>query len=171
MTEVAEYHPRIKVAISESTRDPIFLFLTKQITIPQVAFDSMHYIEDHRIAEEGAGGAFLTDDERERYEDMRNDAVMMDSEDPNYPDFKEINVMTDKELVEYGLAVEYWNPMGKVFYTREEGEDYAKARPYKYGEQGKDWKIYCVCAEGELASVLIGGEAKGTNYLPRPKED
>jgi hypothetical protein len=42
-----------------------------------------------------------------------------------------------------------------VFFTREEGEAWAKAHEYRWGE----WQVYCVNATGELCYVLRMPEA------------
>ena len=42
-----------------------------------------------------------------------------------------------------------------VWMTRQEAEDYAMRREYHYGKQGLDWRVYCCCAEGKLATLLM----------------
>lgn len=42
-----------------------------------------------------------------------------------------------------------WRTEG-VFLTRDEGESYGQSRAYRWDE----WRVYCVCAEGELARIL-----------------
>ena len=37
-----------------------------------------------------------------------------------------------------------------VFLTREEGEQYAKARSYRWDK----WRVYCIPCDGELAKIL-----------------
>ena len=41
-----------------------------------------------------------------------------------------------------------------VWLTRKEAVEYAMRRDYHYGKEGKDWRVYCCCAEGQLADVL-----------------
>ena len=69
-------------------------------------------------------------------------------EDPETKD-----VITDDELVSRELAARYW-AAETVFYTREEGETYGMRRKYKFGEPGKGWRVWCVCAEGQLGQIL-----------------
>jgi len=39
----------------------------------------------------------------------------------------------------------------RVFYSREEGDDYGRAHEYNYR---KGWRVYCVPCDGQLATVL-----------------
>ena len=47
-------------------------------------------------------------------------------------------------------AVEAWRTSG-VFFSREEGEQHGKDCKHRYSN---GWRVYCVCAEGELAEIL-----------------
>lgn len=41
-----------------------------------------------------------------------------------------------------------------VWFTRKEAEDYGHARSYNYGEINKDWRVYGVTSNGELATLV-----------------
>jgi len=58
--------------------------------------------------------------------------------------------LTAKQLLEMECAVEHWETEN-VFFTREEGQAWADARHYRWPE---GYRIYCVCAEGQLAELL-----------------
>lgn len=57
----------------------------------------------------------------------------------------------EKQQNDHGWPFVYvvWLPEG-VFLTRDEGENYAKARSYRW----ELWKVYCLPCEGELARIL-----------------
>ena len=58
-------------------------------------------------------------------------------------------------LFDHGLARREWTThSGGVWFTREEAEAEAERRGYFYGRKGKDWRVYCVPAHGELAKLL-----------------
>jgi hypothetical protein len=66
-------------------------------------------------------------------------------------------------LVEYAEAfpenvVEEWETRS-VWFTREEAERYGEAKAYNFT---KGWRVYCVCAEGELAAILKAQSLKPT---------
>lgn len=61
--------------------------------------------------------------------------------------------VTDEALIENGDAESCWHTE-YVFLTREEKRSGEVAAEYVYGRKGKDWRVYCVCAEGELAKAL-----------------
>ena len=61
----------------------------------------------------------------------------------------------DDFLVKHSMARRYWTTWsGGVWFTREEAEAEAERRSYNYGEKGKDWRVFCVCAFGELREIL-----------------
>lgn len=55
----------------------------------------------------------------------------------------------------------------RVFFTRSEGEAYGKARAYNYPE---GWRVYCVCAEGDLARLLCARSEFPTGDLTPQRE-
>ena len=61
----------------------------------------------------------------------------------------------DRFLLERGMARRYWTTFGGgVWFTREEAEAEAERRSYHYGEKGKDWRVFCVCAFGRLREIM-----------------
>ena len=56
----------------------------------------------------------------------------------------------NKWLLRHECAIEYWHTES-VYLTREEAEEYGRQRYYNYPD---GWRVFCVCAEGELAKVL-----------------
>lgn len=148
---------RKAIAEKEATRDPIFLLQIKRLAIPEASFEHDLYVESDYFDE---GGVFLTPDSHTDY--LEADF----SEEPSEEFWRNCKTLDKDGLVEQGLAVYYWDA-DSVWMTREEAEREAEGRSYHYGVKGKDWRVYCMCAEGELAQLLIGGVAKGTNYLPR----
>lgn len=59
--------------------------------------------------------------------------------------------ISNKTLCEMGYLVEAWETE-RVYGTRAEGENYGKGRSYAYPN---GWRVYCVCAEGKLAELLV----------------
>lgn len=49
-----------------------------------------------------------------------------------------------------------------VWLTRDEAEAYAKRRAYRWDR----WRVYCVCCEGALASLLRGLVASQVEFVP-----
>lgn len=61
----------------------------------------------------------------------------------------------DDFLVNHGFGRRYWTTFdGGVWFTREEAENAAERRIYHYGVKGKDWRVFCVCAQGTLEEIL-----------------
>lgn len=151
---------RKRIAEKECTRDPIFLLQIARIYIPQASFDNELYVENDYFDE---GGVFLTPA-------SHNDYLEADFSDEDQAEafWRECDTLTDEELISHELAVKHWDTE-TVWLTREEAEQHAERRPHYFGKKGEGWQVYCVCAEGELARALVGGVAKGTNYLPNTK--
>ena len=42
----------------------------------------------------------------------------------------------------------------RVFLTRKEAREYGEARPYEWGKENKDWRIYGVPCNGLMAKIL-----------------
>ena len=147
---------RKKIAEKEGTRDPIFLLEVARFYVPQASFEHDLYVECDFFDE---GGVFLTPESLAEYEEL-------DMEDEEAVDafWHECDTLTDDELFNHKLAYRHWET-SSVWLTRDEARDYAKKRKHHYGEEGKHWRVYCMSAEGELASALIGYAARGTNYL------
>lgn len=122
---------RDQMAYAESTRDPIFLFQIADIVF---LHDKM---EDNGFEYDGDAECIVNKNVAPTLEDGRE----------IYP------TVTDEELIDHECAVRKWRTE-YVFYSREEGERYGRARKYRYGSEGTGWQVYCVCAEGELAKVL-----------------
>lgn len=57
------------------------------------------------------------------------------------------------------VAIPFWENPHRVFYSRREAEKYAEDRKYDWGKKDKNWRVYCTCAEGELAQVLDRADA------------
>lgn len=59
-----------------------------------------------------------------------------------------------KTLEDIEVAIPYWATPGNVFYSRAEAEKHAEDRHYDWGKKDVNWRVYCTCAEGELAQAL-----------------
>jgi len=95
---------------------------------------------------------------------QRGDVVITDtsnlsysSDTEEYYDTLTGETLSEEQLLEWGVADITWRTES-VWATREEPEAFAEKRSYNYGKKGKDWMVYCVCAEGELKTILEGVE-------------
>jgi hypothetical protein len=137
---------RDQAAYRECTRDPIFLFQRRRWVVL------------------GAPEGYDFDDE--------GDCVAVDERAESLVDeggFQERTVLSGLDLAgrvfgewDTPCALETWDTE-HVFLSREEGEAYGRARAYNYRD---GWRVYCVCAEGQLADLL---SAHGETYWPSAK--
>lgn len=118
--------PRGMVAYRESTCDPIFLFQKLDYGCSEADFSAMEDLGWHLTED---CGWYTSDDE---------DA------DP----------VTTEMMHDHDIGSRHWMTM-KVFAHREEARQYGLARPYHWGQEGVGWRVYCVCAVGELARLLL----------------
>jgi hypothetical protein len=64
------------------------------------------------------------------------------------------DTLDHEDAVEAECAAFYWET-DAVFATREEARKHGERRPYAWGHEGIGWRVYCVCAEGALAQLLV----------------
>lgn len=60
---------------------------------------------------------------------------------------------------------EHWRTE-RVFFTRDEATSWAERRTYRWPD---GWRVYCVCAEGDLAALLKARSAHPTGNLKTAK--
>lgn len=125
---------RDEIAREEATRDPIFL-LQRRI------YRGTGYVPFGYYYCEQCEGTFNVEDGGDEHRHRCG------SED------FEPEPISAEEAVESGCWIETWETVG-VFLTREEGERYGEDTKHRYGD---GWRVYCVCAEGELAALLKSG--------------
>ncbi len=65
--------------------------------------------------------------------------------------------IAEQTLIEEGYALEWWETES-VFLTREDGTAYGEARAYNYPD---GWRVYCVCARGDIVHVLAEATVGG----------
>jgi hypothetical protein len=69
--------------------------------------------------------------------------------------------ITPAMMRSHEIGTEHWRTE-KVFAGRVEARNFGKARPYEWGEENVGWRIYCVCANGLLAKLLLqAGDTDG----------
>lgn len=126
----------------DCTRDPIYLL--------QIANRQWTQIPDGL---ETDGESWYVSDKSD-LEDWILPFIEWDKDDPecgylsmSEEIYKEAEDMTN----DHGWPLVYteWRTES-VFLTRGEGEEYAKARSYRWDK----WRVYCVCCEGTLAKIL-----------------
>jgi hypothetical protein len=64
------------------------------------------------------------------------------------------NVLTGEDAVEHDCAEAIWETQS-VHATREQARAHGNRRTYDWGEEGQGWRTYAVCAEGQLAALLV----------------
>ena len=128
------------------TKDPIFILLTGR------------YCLTADIDGTGTDGESCWIDDIDEIEDWMLEFTYHDDDEGGPPTNLNIGKEFYVEAMKHdhckaGIDVKWceikWEPE-RVFLTRQEGEDWAKRREYRWD----CWKVYCVCAEGELAKVL-----------------
>lgn len=122
------------VGLAECTRDPIFLLQSRR----------------WHVGPEGLPPDVVWD----------ADATDFRRVSPKDPDDAYLTMSAIAE--EFPSSVrEEWRTE-RVFFTREEGDSYGKARAYNYPE---GWRVYCVCAEGQLAELLRAHSVRPTGIV------
>lgn len=129
----------------EVTRDAIFLFQVRHLQLLDVPHD-----EDDEHFD-------FTDGVLSRIKDADGN----DLDEPQDIDIADwVEQQACMSIGDIPCVVEEWETKS-VWLDREEAESWGKSHEYrfKYG-----WRVYCVCAEGELAKLLKSqDESKGTS--------
>lgn len=118
------------VAYKESTRDPIFLFQTLDYGCSEQDYSAMEDLGWH--CDEG----WYTEDPEKN------------------PDADQV---TAQMMADHDIGTKHWYTQN-VFFSREEAVRHGERRPYAWGLEGEGWRVFCVCAEGELAKILVNHE-------------
>jgi len=126
-TDKALNSPRGMVAYRESTRDPIFLFQTVEYGLSPHDYSAMEDLDWHCVED---GGGWHTSDA------------------------EDAEKVTNEMMEDHEIGTKHWRTE-KVFAHREEARLHGQSRPYAWGEEGVGWRVYCVCANGHLAKLLL----------------
>jgi len=94
---------------------------------------------------------FLFQRARYIYTDRSNGRYEWDSEVESLVDAETNEMIGDETAVRLDLAIKVWETE-HVFFTREEGEQWGRGHAYNYPD---GWMVYCVCAKGTLAKLLL----------------
>jgi hypothetical protein len=141
LKEVAEKHS--KRCQQECTRDVIFLFQRKQL--------NLHGLPDGLDCQE----SYITIENEEEFAD----AVVTECLDEAALEKMRGDGLPLREFAKLGLEYGDWNHQcvaetwitESVWLDRDEAERYGKAKHYNYVD---GWRVYGVCANGELADIL-----------------
>ena len=128
----SQFCTRDQSALVEATRDPIFLLLVETAQL-------LDYDEDDRP------------DSMERDDDGVLRWKAGGEEIGARVAFDDIVELRDKD---FPITVE--TRVESVWLTRQEGEAWIESHRYRFGPDQRA-RIYCVCAEGELAQALRDG--------------
>lgn len=128
---------RDAAAFRECTRDPIFLFQRRRWIVTGAP----------------EGYEFDCDGECVKWTDCDGNGM----EEPSILSPKDLAQNThDGCGWDVPCAIETWETES-VWLSREEAEAYGRRRSYNYRD---GWRVYCVCAEGQLGQALkVHGEA------------
>lgn len=68
---------------------------------------------------------------------------------------EDFQILSEDDLIAQECAAVRWETES-VWFTRDEAEAWGADHSYRFGEgrKGIDWRVYCLCAEGELAQIL-----------------
>lgn len=72
-------------------------------------------------------------------------------------DKEDADHVTDEMMLSHEIGTKHWYTRA-VFLNREEGRIHGQGRPYAWGDEGVGWRVYCVCAEGDLAALIVQSE-------------
>lgn len=126
----------------DCTRDPIYLL---QVGIPQWTAIPDGFEND--------GESWVVED----LDDVDDWALpFLDADNEYINRDSDFTAEAEKYENSYGWPLVYieWRTE-TVFLTRQEAEDWARARAYRWNR----WRVYCVPCEGELARLLNEAEA------------
>lgn len=143
----SKFCTRDESAWHESTRDPIFVLLVDQAQL-------LDYDEDDR-----PDGWYRDDEGTLRIRAGEEN----DPENDERPTFDEIVACRDNELP---ITIE--TRVESVWLTRQEADAWLDSHRYRFRacDQVRA-RVYCVCAEGELASLLKDGTEGSAKSYPR----
>ncbi len=136
--QLAALPRRGDVGLAECTRDPIFLL---EIRSYEWTAEGMPKEIDY---DSDAEGLILLADKEKQLDEV--ETLSMQEIHKRWPDH----------------CVEQWTCKNHIFLTREEGNTWAEARTYRWPD---GWRIWCCCAEGDLAELLKARSLKPTGTL------
>ena len=92
---------------------------------------------------------FLFQSRRWQFMDVPDGWEMVDGEWMRHEDGSELDI-TWENCQEFEESFDYWDTE-YVFFTRAEAEAWGQRANRRYPD---GWRVYCVCAKGELAQLL-----------------
>lgn len=143
----ADPDSRDAVGNAEATRDPIFLLQKRMFSAVngEELNDSQYYHDGDSL------WISATCFDNNEIKKAKKEERWLASKDSNI--HLDCITITEDEIYERGWAIYHWQTES-VWFRREEAEAWAKSQKYNLGKLGKDCRVYCVCAEGRLASIL-----------------
>lgn len=76
-------------------------------------------------------------------------------------DSEDADAVTTEMMDSHEIGTKHWRTE-KVFAHREEARLFGQSRPYAWGDENIGWRVYCVCANGALAKLLLqAGDVDG----------
>jgi len=134
----SKYCTRDESALAEATARPIFLFQSRRWIITA--------IPEGYDCEDGEVSRWI--EEKDEYETLTGEQLS------KIPHGK----------WDVPCAIEEWDTE-RVFLTRQEATKWAEAHHYRWPD---GWRVYCVCAEGELAAAIEDGSEIPGNRVLQP---
>ena len=143
----SQFMNRDQSALNEATAAPIFLFQYRRWIITGVP-DGYDFFDDGIVA--------AVDD---------NSKPQM-TEEGDYAETLSAEQLAQHVYGDWDVpcAIETWET-DRVFLTRQEAEEYGKARSYNYRD---GWRVYAVNCVGELAQALRDGSEFDTKRVDNP---
>jgi len=69
-------------------------------------------------------------------------------------DAEDADKVTAEMMDSHEIGTKHWRTE-KVFAHRKEARSFGQGRPYAWGDENVGWRVYCVCANGALAKLLL----------------
>ena len=120
----------------EGTRDPIFALQRKQIRVTEPP-DGWEWSD-------GEDGGFVWDEWTGNVTPETDPDVDFEEDCKPFLSYKAAHARGGENCIE-------WWETERIFLTREEGTAWVQRQEYNYSG---GWRIYCMCAEGQLTKVL-----------------
>lgn len=143
-----------KIRRDEVTRDPIFILQSRDI----VFLNHKDYVSADEECESGYWILYATNRDNEAEQEYFEGNADCNGNLPEPPKY----FLDPEGILERGDAQEVWRTES-VWLTREEATIWAENHAYRFS---KGWRVYCLCAEGQLAKLL---HVEDTDLLGRLK--
>lgn len=132
----------------EATRSPIFLL--QKCQIGGINSENLQPSDTYHDGERLIVSAEMF--EKDEIIEAAKEGELIKNDDDDMP-FPLGLAVSDKQMVENDWVFTHWETVG-VFRTRKEAEDWGHGQRHNLGSKGRDWRVYCIPCEGQLADII-----------------